>query len=231
MESREAPNMELGNNGEVEDSLGTYNTAGSQRTHRTDEHVGDHIRSERAPPAQVDVPILDTDSDPIQPCCSRAPTVKYIRDESSLTHFSDEGLMPYKPYTSPCDEVEFSHNDSGRSGEHFDSWGCEIDDTVDPDMYRRCLAFMKGLRCHKGEYCNNIHRLPKEDGVVCADFKAGCCSRPASLCWFRHLGVHSETFVTPSDAPCLVQPVAGLVQYLRNEEKSHPGKYTKGWKE
>ena len=76
MEGREAPNMELGDNGDVEASSGTYNLGGSQGSHRGDVHanehirsdsaqpaqVNDHLRSDRAPPAQVNVPILDTDT-------------------------------------------------------------------------------------------------------------------------------------------------------------------------
>ena len=171
-----------------------------------------------------------SDPDPIQPCSSKGSNVKYIRDESSDSRFRNEGLMPDKPNPPLCDEVEIYHNASKYFSEPSGSQDWGIDDTVDLQR-NRCLDFMKGLRCQGGDCCNKIHRLPKEDGVVCIDFRAGKCSRPASLCWFKHPGEHSEPFAMPSDAPFAVQPMAEVLQYLWKGEKSHPGKYTKGWKE
>ena len=168
--------------------------------------------------------------DPIQPCSSKGSNVKYIRDESSDSRFRNESLMPHKHNPSLCDEVEIYHNASKNNSEPSDSQDWGIDDTVDLHG-ARCMYFMKGLRCHKGDCCDKLHRFPKEDGVMCIDFKAGICSRPASLCWFRHPGEHSEQFTTPVDAQYAVQPVAELLKYLWKGEKRHPGKYTKGWKE
>ena len=58
-----------------------------------------------------------------------------------------------------------------------------IDETV--DMEKRCLTYMLGYKCHKGEFCDAVHRLPREDKVLCKFFKEGKCNR-GSQCWYFH---------------------------------------------
>ena len=55
------------------------------------------------------------------------------------------------------------------------------DDTIDVTTTRRCKVYMAGYWCHKGDWCDRLHRFPKEDGVVCKHFKRNECTRDSRL--------------------------------------------------
>ena len=102
-------------------------------------------------------------------------------------------------------------------------FGCDgIDHTVDVDKGQlfRCVAYMKGLKCHKGEWCELTHRFPREDQVVCKDFIENDCARPD--CWYWHPGNKVKKFVPDPNAPLLVQSVAEAMRYFRASK--HPEK-------
>ena len=89
---------------------------------------------------------------------------------------------------------------------------------VDVDKHMRCMVYMSSYKCHKGEYCNKIHRFPKEDGVVCRDNKYTKCLRSTTDCWFSHTGKRVKTSVPHDyDAPCLVQPMGHLMASLKRK--------------
>ena len=91
----------------------------------------------------------------------------------------------------------------------------QIDETI--DMEKRCLTFMQGYRCHKGDFCDRVHRLPREDKVLCRLFKEGKCNREASHCWYFHPFKKVNKFEIEEDAPLLVPGVGHIMSYLRNK--------------
>ena len=91
----------------------------------------------------------------------------------------------------------------------------QIDETI--DMEKRCLTFMQGYRCHKGDFCDRVHRLPREDKFLCRLFKEGKCNREASHCWYSHPFKKVNKFETEEDAPLLVPGVGHIMSYLRNK--------------
>lgn len=143
-------------------------------------------------------------SDPIMSCGSNEPKSRYIRDESSNCNHDNETIRKIEQPNPKC---------------------CEFDDSIDPHIFLRCPVFMTGSTCHKGDYCERIHRLPKEDSVVCKYFKGDGCQRSASNCWFWHPGVKYDTFTPAVDAPRIVQSVGDLMKYIRNEQAVNPDKY------
>ena len=97
---------------------------------------------------------------------------------------------------------------------------CEYDE----DFGERCKTYMKGLRCYKGEYCEKIHKFPREDHIVCQDISSGYCPRTASDCWFLH-PEERINFIPDENAPFSVQPMGELVRYLNKELVTNPNKY------
>ena len=90
----------------------------------------------------------------------------------------------------------------------------DIGETI--DMENRCLIYMQGYRCHKGDYCDRIH-LTREDRVLCRLFKEGRCNREASHCWYFHPFKKVNKFEIEEDAPLLVPGVGHIMSYLRNK--------------
>ena len=103
-----------------------------------------------------------------------------------------------------------------------------VDETVDVDKGRRCMAYMSSFKCHKGDYCNKIHRFPKEDGVVCWYNKYEKCPRSTSNCWFSHTGKRVKTSVPDDDPPCLVQPIGHLMASLKRKLTNDSNNYKTG---
>ena len=103
-----------------------------------------------------------------------------------------------------------------------------VDETIDVDKHMRCMAYMSSFKCHKGDYCNKIHRFPKEDGVVCWDNKYEKCLRSTSDCWFSHTGKRVKTSVPDDDPPCLVQPIGHLMASLKRKLTNDSNIYKPG---
>ena len=114
-----------------------------------------------------------------------------------------------------------SRSSSERDSSEYDG----IDYTADMDQGSkfRCETYMRGLKCHKGDWCKMTHRLPREDFVVCKDFIENGCSRPD--CWYFHPGNRVKKFVPDPNAPLLVQSVAEAMRYFRasKEPEIAPG--------
>ena len=97
----------------------------------------------------------------------------------------------------------------------------DVDETVDIHFARRCKEYMYGFRCHRGDCCDKMHKFPREDKILCKYFKTGECSRGATECWFWHPG-KTVKYVTPNDAPLLVEPMGYTLKYLRNKLAKNP---------
>ena len=103
----------------------------------------------------------------------------YIRDES--LNFNYHVATQHKRI-----------NNEKSKTDQIDDNNIGYDDTIDVTTTRRCQVYMTGYRCHKGDYCDKLHRFPKEDGVVCKYFKGKGCTRDAKSCWFLHPGKKSR---------------------------------------
>ena len=91
------------------------------------------------------------------------------------------------------------------------------DDTIDVTTTRRCKVYMAGYWCHKGDWCDRLHRFPKEDGVVCKHFKRNECTRDSRSCWYLHPGKKVEIPAPSDNAQVLVQSVGDVLKYLRRK--------------
>ena len=96
----------------------------------------------------------------------------------------------------------------------------------DEESGNRCQFFLRGYKCHKTDFCEKIHKLPREDFVLCKDISKGFCKRTASDCWYWHPEETVES-LDDKNAPFLVQPMGDLIKYLRKEQKLNPRKYDK----
>ena len=162
-----------------------------------------------------------TSSDNIHNMWDYAPIDNINLNDQEFKHFAVKG----KPQ-----QLTLHHQDTNRYIRYGDITGKPIyntwlrdmdenlgvDETVDVDKGMRCMAYMSSFKCHKGDYCNKIHRFPKEDGVVCWDNKYEKCLRSTSDCWFSHTGKKVKAPLPENDAPYLVQPMGHLVAYLRS---------------
>ena len=107
----------------------------------------------------------------------------------------------------------------------------QLDDQGDTEDYifiDRCKDFMHGYVCNSGDFCKKLHRWPRDDGIICEHFLKGTCRRQTNECWFVHPHTSEKCdkpYITPPEAPRIVQPLAELFKYLRSEEEKHPGKY------
>ena len=86
------------------------------------------------------------------------------------------------------------------------------------DMLSRCRVYMSGFKCQKGDYCDKLHRFPREDKVLCKDHKDGECQRDASDCWFYHPGTRVAKSESNTERPSLFQPTGHLMKILRDRE-------------
>ena len=94
-------------------------------------------------------------------------------------------------------------------------------DMIDPVFNRRCYYFMRGFACDKGDYCDRIHKLPRDDNIICRDFAEDACERTAKNCWFRHPNKRYKRYTTPQNAPKLVQPMAEVFKMLKQNPKKY----------
>ena len=90
-----------------------------------------------------------------------------------------------------------------------------LDESLDVDLGKRCMIYMSGLKCHKGDYCEKLHRFPREDKIVCKHINGEGCSRPVSECWFWHPG-NKVKYVPDENAPVLVPSMGDTMKYIRN---------------
>ena len=123
---------------------------------------------------------------------------RYIRHETSHHNSSDA-----------------NDDDSEYNEIHYLEYN-DIDETI--DMENRCIIYMKGYKCHKGDYCERLHWLPREDRVLCRFFKEGRCHREASHCWYFHPHKKVDKFKIEDDAPLLVPGVGHIMSYLRKKD-------------
>ena len=136
------------------------------------------------------------------------------QDERELLASHPKETVPYIRYCESTGTPIY-HTWLSNMNENLDA-----DETVDVDMYLRCKVYMSSFKCHKGEFCNKIHRYPKEDGILCRNFKDNKCTRSASDCWFSHKGEKVKAPLPENDAPYLVQPMGHLVAHLRSSNFS-----------
>merc|ERR1711970_1208785 len=129
----------------------------------------------------------------------------FDEDNSKYNTKSKESTTSYIRYESDTPNIVSMDEDDSEFNEIKYHEYNELDETA--DMERRCKIYMKGYRCHKGDYCERLHRLPREDRVLCKYFKEGQCRREADNCWFFHPHIKVNKFKPDDDAPLLVQAV------------------------
>ena len=94
------------------------------------------------------------------------------------------------------------------------------DDTIDVEEGNRCKTFMRGIyKCIKGDYCDKLHRYPKEDNIMCRNFKEGCCQRTIEDCWFQHRPWQSNKRKKEEADYYLIEPMGHTMKRLRGEDK------------
>ena len=136
----------------------------------------------------------------------------------------DESMSKYIRYD--CNKRNGVDTSNSKIDDLHETTDSKLDDLRETtDTLPRCVAYMSGYKCHKGEYCDRYHRFPREDKVVCKDFKEGGCQRPASECWYHHPREVVANWESESERHFLVQPMGDLIKYLRKEEKQNPNKY------
>ncbi|CAL4236905.1 unnamed protein product, partial [Meganyctiphanes norvegica] len=155
------------------------------------------------------------------------PMTKYIRNESMKYVFNNkDSIIIINPTTFSDDGKDKQHSIHRTCGvEHENPEYSELDETVDMDIALRCAVYMSGFKCHKGDYCDKLHRFPREDRVMCKYHIAEGCERTASDCWFWHPGEMFDKFVPDDDAPMIVQSMGDIMSYIKNELSKDPDKY------
>ena len=84
------------------------------------------------------------------------------------------------------------------------------------DMTARCRTYLNGYLCQNGDYCSKSHSYPRDDKVLCRDFKYGMCNRTASKCWYFHPGQVVNNLPDNERLP-IVQAMGSLIAELRSK--------------
>ena len=98
-----------------------------------------------------------------------------------------------------------------------------FDDTVDEDAGRRCYVFLQNIhKCSNGDFCPKYHTYPKDDGVMCSQYKIGKCKRSREECWYKHTSFQSKSKATDDNEKSYnVQPVGELIEELRQKTRKN----------
>ena len=78
-----------------------------------------------------------------------------------------------------------------------------------------CVEYLHH-KCEK-EYCSKKHHLPREEGVLCRNFKDNTCTF-GKKCMFLHPGEKQEPFKVDPNAYARVQSMAETLKYYRSKE-------------
>ena len=147
-----------------------------------------------------------------------------IGEEQMTRYIRNETIHPAAFDEDNINEIISSQQLFRNNARKYDSEHSELDQTIDIDINRRCTVYMSGLKCHKGDYCDKIHRYPREDKVLCKYINGKGCTRPAYDCWFWHPG-DTVKYVPDEDAPLLVQSMGDIMKYIKKELTKNPNKY------
>ena len=107
------------------------------------------------------------------------------------------------------------------SQDNLNNTTSQHEETIDSDFNLRCKDYLMGYKCHKGSFCNKMHKLPREDKILCKywNIKGSGCPRKPQECWFWHPNEHFE-YVPDINAPVIVQSMAETLKYISRKLKN-----------